>query len=187
MSGAPGRGQRPPPSRSPAPGGRLSPPPGLPGGAGRRGRGPGRGRHRCFASGRLGGGGAAPRGLYKRPGARRCARLAAKIVPTCLRVPRRAGPPPGPSVPQGHAGPMAFPLVRAARRRLPPAGAGLGGARSRPRQLTVRAQPRPAPRSPPPRTPHPVSASPGRGAGHVPAGVGPRGGACGEGGQGASS
>lgn len=71
-----------------------------------------------------------PRGLYKRVRVRRCARLAAKIVPTCLHGPRRAGPPPAgrsvlPPVPQGHAGPMAFPLVRAARR--PPGRGGAAG------------------------------------------------------------
>lgn len=74
---------------------------------------------------------------------------------------------------------MASPLVRAAR-RLPPARAGLGGA-------AVPAAAANGPRAasagsavtsslhPPPA----VRASPGRGAGHVPTGVGPRGGVCG--------
>lgn len=153
-------------------------------GRGGRRRGPGQGRHRCFASGGGGGGGRGPAGLYKRPRAPHSARLAAKTAPTCLRVPCRAGSPPagrrvlpaGPRRPHG---------VPAGKSRLSPAGAGLGGARSGPQQLTVRAQPRPARLSAPPRST--VSASPGRGAGHVPAGVGPRGGVCGEGGQGASS
>lgn len=122
------------------------------------------------------GGGSA--GLYKPPRVRRCAWLAAKIVPTCLRVPRRSGPPAGPSVRQSHAGPMAFPLVRAAAARR-----GGAGPRSWPQQLTVRAQPQPVRAAP---SPAPVRAGPGLGAGHVPGGVGPRGGMAG-GGQGASS
>lgn len=58
---------------------------------------------------------------------RRCERLAAKIVPTCLRVPRRAGQPPaGRSVrPAGPRHPHGVPTGKSCP---PPAGAGLGGA-----------------------------------------------------------
>lgn len=99
-------------------------------------------------------------GLYKPPGARRCARLFAKSAHVSAR-PSRAR--------RRARGPMAFPLVRAACR---------GGAAVRPRQLTVRAQPRAGPAAPLPR---PELASPGRSAAHIPAGVGPRGGVGGRG------
>ncbi|XP_062946078.1 heterogeneous nuclear ribonucleoprotein A1-like [Cynocephalus volans] len=61
---------------------------------------------------------------------------------------------------------MAFQLVRATSR---PPGQGGAEPRSRPQQLTVRAQLRPALPYPLPRS---ERACPGRGAGHVPAGVG---------------
>ena len=72
-------------------------------------------------------GGSGSAGLYKLPQVRRCERLAAKIVPTCLRVPRRAGQPPaGRSVrPAGPRQPHGVPTGKS---RPPPAGAGLGGA-----------------------------------------------------------
>lgn len=101
------------------------------------GLGPGRGRHRCSASGR----GAAPQSFISHR-VRSCARLAAKIVPTCVRVPR---PPAGPSA--SPAGPRRPHGVPSGKSRCQ-AGAGPGPAQ----QLTVRAQhrqprrPSPAPR-----------------------------------------
>ncbi|XP_049761657.1 POLG alternative reading frame-like [Elephas maximus indicus] len=119
---------------------------------------------------RLGGGYA---GLYKPPGVRSCVRLAAKIVPTCLRAPRRACSPAGrPARPAGPRRPHGVPAGKSC---LPPAWAGLGGAAvpaaaaNGPRAASAGATVPPPP---------PVRASPGRGVGHVPAGVGPRGGGC---------
>lgn len=103
-------------------------------------------------------------------------------MPTCLRVPRRAGPPAGrPARPAGPRRPHGVP----AGKSRPPPAARRGGAGRGAVQAAAANGPRAAsagsavPLLPAP----PVSASPGRGAGHVPAGVGPRGGACGEGGR----